>query len=125
LKYFIIHTALSVFAGAALMIAATSLWSLSIETWQGIIIGFLLAVVFVLAGFLSFYKGLRSGQKEFNLILFGSIFVRLMLAAIALILLIKFTSVDQQALLISMFVWYVILQIGELIGFHKINMRKV
>jgi membrane protease YdiL (CAAX protease family) len=116
---------ISIVVGAVVLTVAAQVWSISEQTWQGISIGFALAAIFVSAGFLSFYKGIKSEEKTFNLILFGSIFARLMLAAVALVVLIKFTEVDQRALLISMFTWYLILQIGEIIGFHKIMKRNI
>ncbi len=125
MRYFLSHTTVSIVVGAVVLAAAAQIWNIPEQTWQGISIGFALAAIFVSAGFFSFYRGIKSGQKTFNLILFGSIFIRLMLAAIALVVLIKFTEVDQRALLISMFTWYVVLQIGEIVGFHKIMKRNV
>jgi hypothetical protein len=125
LKYFLWHTLLSIIAGAALLIIAQKFRPVDEKTVEGIVIGFLIAAVFVCAGFFSFYLGMKSGERTFNLIFFGSISVRLFLAAATLIILIRFTRIDTQAMLISMFSWYLVLQIGEVIGFHRISLRKV
>ena len=125
MKYFVIHTAISVCAGAALLVILAVIRPVTAATWQGIFAGFILAVLFVSTGFLSSVKGIKSGQKTFHRFLFGSIIVRLMFVAVALIVLISCTSVDQRALLISMFCWYLVLQIGEIVGFHKITIKEV
>ncbi len=124
MKYFFIYTILSIFIGMGILLFATLWWPLSAHAWQAVLIGFSLAAIYVIAGFLSFYRGITSGQKTFNLILFGSIFVRLVLAASTLIVLFMFTEIDKQAFLISMLVWYMVLQIGEIISFHKLTARK-
>ncbi len=125
MRYFFIYTALSVLIGAASLFFATVWWPLSAGSWEGVITGFMLAAVFVTAGFLSFYYGIKKGPKAFNWILFGSMFVRLVLATVILILLFRFTALDKQAMLISMFAWYLIFQIGEVISFHKLSERKI
>lgn len=119
------HTLLSIIAGTALLMIGQKFWLFDDKALEGIILGFLIAAVFVWAGFFSFYLGMKSGEKTFHLIFFGSIAVRLFLAAVTLIILIRFTVIDYQAMLISMFSWYLVLQIGEVIGFHRISLRKV
>ena len=125
MRYFFIYTALSVSIGAASLFFATVWWPLSAGSWEGVIIGFTVAAVFVIAGFLSFYYGIKKGARALNWILFVSMFVRLMLATVILIVLFRFTDLDKQALLISLFAWYLIFQIGEVISFHRLSERKI
>jgi hypothetical protein len=98
---------------------------LSKQDWISIGSGLLLALTYVLAGFFVFYRALNLKQKEFNIIFLSSIFIRLIMFAIILIVVFKFTDIDKQIFLISLFVWYFIFQLWEVISFNRAALKEI
>ena len=80
---------------------------------------------FVITGFIAFFRAFHLKQKLFSIVFVSSIFIRLFLMTLSLILLIKFSQVHKPVLLISLFGWYFIFQIWELISFNRLAVKEV
>ena len=95
------------------------------KTWLSISIGSVFALVFVIAGYLSYYYAISLKQKSFNIIFVISILGRISLLLIAIVLVIKFGNMNNVLFIISLFCWYFIFQICEVISFKKYSLKKV
>ena len=95
------------------------------KTWLSISVGSVFALVFVSAGYLSYYYATSLKQKSFNIIFVISILGRISLLLIAIVLVIKFGNMNNVLFIISLFCWYFIFQICEVISFKKYSLKKV
>jgi hypothetical protein len=87
--------------------------------------GTLLACLFVSSGFIFLYRAVSRDAQTFLKIFLGSIIGRLSLMVILLILILKYGSLEQVSFLISLFTWYFIFQIWELISFNRMGIRNI
>lgn len=125
MRFFLISISTSLLIGVLILLIISFVFELSKQDWISIGSGLLLALTYVLAGFFVFYRALNLKQKEFNIIFLSSIFIRLIIFAIILIVVFKFTDIDKQIFLISLFVWYFIFQLWEVISFNRAALKEI
>jgi hypothetical protein len=125
MRFFLISISTSLLIGVLILLIISFVFELSKQDWISIGSGLLLALTYVLAGFFVFYRALNLKQKEFNIIFLSSIFIRLIMFAIILIVVFKFTDIDKQIFLISLFVWYFIFQLWEVISFNRAALKEI
>ena len=94
------------------------------DAFAASIIGVLLSMVFVTAGFLSFIYALKFQQKKFNKIVGISILGRMMLMTLSIVSIFIFLNINRAAFLIGMFVSYFAMQILEVVSINKIRIGK-
>ena len=87
--------------------------------------GIMLAWLFVSSGFISFYRAASKNERTFLKIFLGSIVGRLTAMAILLILILKYGFLEQVPFLISLFTWYFIFQIWEVVSLNRLAVRKI
>ena len=93
--------------------------------FSAFLIGLLLAITFVSAGYVSFYYALKFQQKLFNKIVGISIFGRLVVISLVIIVILKVTVIDAVSFLIGLFSNYFVFQIWEVISLNKLAVRKI
>jgi hypothetical protein len=120
MNFFLKAVMVSLLAGIILLAAAGLIFEFAGETWIATGVGTVFALVYVVAGFFSFYLAFRYRPKMFNRIVITSIAVRMILMVIAIVLVMKFTALDMVAFLVALFVWYFIFQIWEVLSFNKL-----
>jgi hypothetical protein len=125
MRFFLISISTSLLIGVLILLIISFVFELSKQDWISIGSGLLLALTYVLAGFFVFYRALNLKQKEFNIIFLSSIFIRLIMFTIILIVVFKFTDIDKQIFLISLFVWYFIFQLWEVISFNRAALKEI
>jgi hypothetical protein len=125
MRFFLISISTSLLIGVLILLIISFVFELSKQDWISIGSGLLLALTYVLAGFFVFYRALNLKQKEFNIIFLSSIFIRLLMLAIILIVVFKFSDIDKKIFLISLFVWYFIFQLWEVISFNKAALKEI
>lgn len=94
------------------------------DAFAASIIGVLLSMVFVTAGFLSFIYALKFQQKKFNKIVGISILGRMILMTFSIVSIFIFLNINRAAFLIGMFVSYFVMQILEVVSINKIRIGK-
>lgn len=125
MRFFLISISTSLLIGVLILLIISFVFELSKQDWISIGSGLLLALTYVLAGFFVFYRALNLKQKEFNIIFLSSIFIRLLMLAIILIVVFKFSDIDKKIFLISLFVWYFIFQLWEVISFNRAALKEI
>ena len=125
MRFFLVSVSISLLLGILILLVVGNLFDLSSRELVSIGSGLMLALCYVLIGFCVFYWALNLKQKEFNIVFISSIFVRLLLLIIILIVVFKFSDINKKIFLISLFVWYFIFQIWEVISFNKLAIRDI
>ncbi len=82
-----------------------------------------MSFVYVISGFVLFYFAIKSSQKSFGKFMALSIFGRLGLICIAIVLIIKFVEIDYTPFLIALFGFYLIFQILEVFELNKYTLK--
>ena len=82
--------------------------------------GFAVSLIIFLLGFFSIIWAFKKSLKVFMATVLGGIFVRFVLIAIALFIVMKFTRIDIVYFVLSFFVFYIIYQFYEI---RFINMK--
>jgi hypothetical protein len=109
-----------------LLLGSILIWSaLNLFTSAPILIGSItggtiLACLFVSSGFVSYYRCRFRDLKAFGKIFLVSTFSRLALCAIILVLLFKWTAIQQEVFLISLCSWFFVLHIWEIISLNRL-----
>lgn len=125
MRFFLISISTSLLIGVLILLIISFVFELSKQDWIAIGSGLFLALTYVLAGFFVFYRALNLKQKEFNIIFLSSIFIRLLMLTIILIVVFKFSDIDKKIFLISLFVWYFIFQLWEVISFNRSALKEI
>jgi hypothetical protein len=125
MRFFLVSISMSLLIGILILLIISFAFELSKQDWISIGSGLLLALTYVLAGFFVFYRALNLKQKEFNIIFLSSIFIRLLMLTIILIIVFKFSDIDKKIFLISLFVWYFIFQLWEVISFNRAALKEI
>lgn len=125
MRFFLISISTSLLIGVLILLIISFVNELSKQDWIAIGSGLFLALTYVLAGFFVFYRALNLKQKEFNIIFLSSIFIRLLMLTIILIVVFKFSDIDKKIFLISLFVWYFIFQLWEVISFNRSALKEI
>lgn len=120
MNFFLRAVVYSLLAGIFLMAGVGLIFEFAGDAWTAIGVGTVFALVYVVAGFFSFYLAFRYKPKMFNRIVISSIAVRMVMMVIAIVLVMKFTALDMVAFLVALFVWYFVFQIWEVVSFNKL-----
>lgn len=120
MKFFVKWMILAVAVIGLLMLMINMAITFPDYFWGSVGAGWGMAFAYVVSGFLIFYYAWNYTPKSFNKIFIISIAGRLVLVSIAVILVLKYASVSMLHFLISMFVFYFIFQIIEVVGFNKL-----
>jgi hypothetical protein len=84
------------------------------------VLGSLLAWLFVGSGFISFYLARTKPGTVFHRIFWGSVLGRLTVMVVVLLLIFKYTALEHLPFLVSLFCWYFIFQMWEVISFNRL-----
>jgi hypothetical protein len=125
MKFFLRSITYSLAIGMLIIFLISRFITFESETWVALGVGLILALIYVFTGFVTFSRAIRLKQKIFNIVFLSSIFVRLLLMAVILILLLKFCEINKALLLIALFCWYFIFQIWEVVSLNRMTVKKV
>ena len=92
---------------------------------SAIIGGMIVALMYVGSGFLSIYLAHTRFKTYFIRVFLYSFAARFVLILVVIILIIKFTGLDETSFLISFFIWYFVFQIWEVLSLNTIMKKKV
>lgn len=123
MRFFLVSVSASLLLGILILLVVWFVFDLNSRELVSIGSGLILALIYVFIGFCVFYWALNLKQKAFNIVFVSSIFIRLLLLTIILIMVFKFSDIDKKIFLISLFVWYFIFQIWEVISFNKVALK--
>jgi len=82
------------------------------------------ALVYVLSGFFSFYFALTRSQELFVRVFIYSLAARFILVLSLIVVVLKFTNVDQTYFLVLFFIWYFVFQILEVVSLKNLSRKK-
>ena len=82
-----------------------------------------LALFYILTGFMLFNKALEFKNKTFGKMITISVFGRLVFMVIGITATVKFLEVNITAFIITLFSFYFIFQIVEVVGLNKISIK--
>ncbi len=97
------------------VLAVTNYFPLAEAQVSAIGIGGVLALIYVLAGFVSFFYALRKNPKSFSRLVIISIFGRLLAITLAIILILKFAAIDQAFFLVTLSSFILFSRFGKLL----------
>ena len=86
-------------------------------------LGWVLALFYILTGFMLFNKALEFKNKTFGKMITISVFGRLVFMVIGITATVKFLEVNITAFIITLFSFYFIFQIMEVVGLNKISIK--
>jgi hypothetical protein len=95
-----------------------------IVTWHDVTAATGFALFFTLSGFLSFSYALKLKNIAFYSIILSSIFIRMTVMVVAIVIWIKYQSIDKKVFLVSLVLWYGLLIIPEIMGFNRIRVKR-
>ena len=88
-----------------------------------IILGWLIAFLYIVTGFILFKKALKFKNNSFGKMVILSVFGRLIVAVTAIILSVKLFSLNSTIFMVTLFSFYLIFQIMEVVGLKKISIK--
>lgn len=124
MRSFFFRIGLSLIIGFFLLIIISKFINYSDTFFSAVITGNLLALFYVLSGFVSYYYAAGLKQHSFTRIFLFSVAARFILVIILITLILKFFNVDAKIFIVSFFVWYFVFQILEITSLNQILLRK-
>ena len=88
-----------------------------------IVLGWLIAFLYIVTGFVLFKKALKFKNNSFGKMVILSVFGRLIVAVTAIILSVKLLNLDSTTFIVTLFSFYLVFQIMEVIGLKKISIK--
>lgn len=88
-------------------------------------LGWLIAFIYIFTGFILFLLALKLKNKSFGKMITLSIFGRLIFAIVGITLVVKFLDIHNTIFIITLFSFYFIFQIIEVIGLNKFSIKGV
>ena len=86
-------------------------------------LGWFLALFYIITGFMLFNKALKIKNKAFGKMITISVFGRLIIMVLGIALSVKFLDINITAFIITLFSFYFIFQIVEVVGLNKISIK--
>ena len=123
MKFFIKNISLITVSWILIVFSLFKIEVFSKDIYIGISLGFLFALFFVLSGFLLYNFALKRANKIFLRTIVSSIFCRLLCISGLLFLVIKYMNIDLRLFFLSLFIWYFIFQILEIVSFNKLKVK--
>ena len=98
---------------------------LSNDDIVAIIVGTICALGYVVSGIYAIYYAYSLSQESFNKVFIASIALRFVVLMIVIVLVAKLTAINQVIFLTSLFIWYFIFQILEVISLKHIQTKGI
>ena len=86
-------------------------------------LGWFFALIYIFSGFILFLLALKYKNNSFGKMITFSIFGRLIFVTVGIILVMKFLDVHNMIFIITLFSFYFIFQIVEVIGLNKFSIK--
>jgi len=88
-----------------------------------IVLGWGLAILYIITGYVLFYKAITLKKKSFGKFITVSVFGRLILMVLGITICVKFLDINNTVFIITLFSFYFIFQIIEVIGLNRISIK--
>jgi hypothetical protein len=98
--------------------------NLAADLWDASIAGTSCALVYVLSGYFSFYFAFTRNQQLFIRVFIYSLAIRFILVLSLIVVVLKFTNVDQLYFLVIFFIWYFVFQVLEVVSLKNLSRKK-
>ena len=86
-------------------------------------LGWFIAFSYIITGFILFLKALKIKNKSFGKMVTLSVFGRLIFAVAGIALSVKFFDINSTAFIVTLFLFYFVFQIMEVVGLNKISIK--
>ena len=120
MKFFIKNITILILIGLLFHIMIIVFAYLPDDIINGITLGFVSSFIFVFSGFMLFYYALKKRGKIFIRTIIASIMGRLLFLILILFFIIQSMHVNTKIFFLSLFGWYFIFQILEIISFNRL-----
>ena len=120
IQQFLLRITLTLVFGCFFLFLVSNFVKFVDNTWSAISVGTIVALLYVSSGFLSIYLALTRFRDNFIRVFIVSLAARFILILVVIILIIKFTGLDEAPFLLSFFIWYFIFQIWEVLSLNSI-----
>ena len=125
MQKFLLRITLSLFIGCFFLYLLSFFVEYADNTLSAITGGTIVALIYVFSGFLSVYLAFTRFEENFIRVFIYSLIARFFLILVVIILIIKFTNLDETSFLISFFIWYFVFQILEVVGLNGMVKKRV
>ena len=125
MRNFLVRIVFSLLAGCFLLILISNFVKFADNTWCAISAGTLLALTYVGSGFLAIYLALNRFERLFIRFFVSSLAARFVLVMVVIILIIRFTGLEETSFLIAFFIWYFVFQMWEILSLNSMMKRKI
>jgi hypothetical protein len=88
-------------------------------------LGWFIAFLYIVTGFILFFIALKFKNKSFAKMVTFAVFGRLIFAVVGITFVIKFLNIHNTIFIITLFSFYFIFQIMEVVGLNKISIKGV
>jgi hypothetical protein len=88
-------------------------------------LGWFIAFLYIITGFVLFFIALKFKNKSFGKMVTFAVFGRLIFAIVGITLVVKFLDIHNAIFIITLFSFYFIFQIVEVVGLNKISIKGV
>jgi len=86
-------------------------------------LGWLIAFFYIVSGFILFLKALKIKNNSFGKMVTLSVFGRLIFVVAGIAISVKFLDIHNTAFIATLFLFYFVFQILEVIGLNKISIK--
>jgi len=125
MRSFFFQIILSVIIGFFLIVIISKFVNYPIGMWSALISGILCALIYVVSGFLSYYYGFKLKQRSFTRIFLFSITGRFLLVISIIVLIIKYSNINNEVFIVSFLIGYFVFQILEIICLNRVLLGKI
>ena len=125
IRSFFKRIAASILFGFIFIIIISKFINLADNAWRGLAAGTGCALIYVLSGYFSFFFAFSRDQQFFVRVFIFSLAARFVVLLGVIVVVLKFSNVQQEYFIISLFIWYFIFQIWEVLSLNKLSRKKV
>jgi len=125
IRSFFQRITVSIVLGFIFIIIISKFVNLANNVWTALAAGTGCALVYVLSGYFSYYFAFNKNQRLFIRVFIFSLAARFVILLSLIVVVLKFTNVQKEYFLISLFIWYFIFQIWEVISLNNLSRKKV
>lgn len=86
-------------------------------------LGWFIAFTYIVTGFILFLKALKIKNNSFGKMVTLSVFGRLIFAVAGIALSVKYIDINSTAFIVTLFSFYFVFQIMEVVGLNKISVK--
>ncbi len=125
IRSFFKRIAVSIVFGFIFIVIISKFIDLADNVWRALAAGTGCALIYVLSGYFSFYFAFSRNQQFFIRVFIFSLAARFVVLLSTIVVVLKYTNVQRAYFLVSLFIWYFIFQIWEVLSLNNLSRKKV